>query len=95
MMKSPLTTCASGHHQKIMYKAHYQSQRNAIIYNPANPISPLQYYIELHKHNTELCYLGQKKSQAQESQFAGRWIRSKNKIINTIARGRWETQMEK
>lgn len=68
-----------------MHKARYQSQRNTIIYNPANPISPLQYYIELHKHNTELCYLGQKKNKAQEAQFAGRWIRSKNKIINIIA----------
>ena len=33
---------------------------------------PWQCYIELHKHNNELCYLGQQKNQVQVAQFSGK-----------------------
>jgi hypothetical protein len=90
-MKSPLTTCASGHQQTLMYKAHYPSRR-MLIYNSADPLSPLRYYIELHKHNSELCYLGQKKNQAQVAQFAGIMDQKQKQIMSFKSMREWVKQ---
>jgi hypothetical protein len=68
----------SPNHLHVSRKQYVKPQtksQNGMKYKSGNlkfPFSPWQCYIELHKHNNELCYLGHQKHQVRVSQFAGK-----------------------
>ena len=66
-IKSPLTTC-----KMRLERLKLNIHRRHHIWTKSLRITPLLCYIELHKHNNELCYLDQKRSLALVVQFAAK-----------------------